>query len=71
MLRFYEAEKGSILFDGYNSALLSKNTLRESISLVPQDPVIFAMSAMDNIRFSRPSATDQQVKEAAKAADAH
>ena len=71
LLRFYEAEKGSIFFDGYNSALLSKNTLRESISLVPQDPVIFAMSAMDNIRFSRPSATDQQVKEAAKAADAH
>ena len=71
LLRFYEAEKGSIFFDGYNLALLSKNTLRESISLVPQDPVIFAMSAMDNIRFSRPSATDQQVKEAAKAADAH
>ena len=71
LLRFYEAEKGSIFFDGYNSALLSKNTLRESISLVPQDPVIFAMSAMDNIRFSRPSATDQQVLEAAKAADAH
>ena len=71
LLRFYEAEKGSIFFDGYNSALLSKNTLRESISLVPQDPVIFAMSAMDNIKFSRPGATDQQVKEAAKAADAH
>jgi len=71
LLRFYEAEKGSILFDGYNSALISKNSLRESISLVPQDPVIFAMSAMDNIRFSRPGATDQQVKEAAKAADAH
>ena len=71
LLRFYEAEKGTIFFDGYNSALLSKNSLRESISLVPQDPVIFAMSAMDNIRFSRPSATDQQVKEAAKAADAH
>ena len=71
LLRFYEAEKGSIFFDGYNSALISKNSLRESISLVPQDPVIFAMSAMDNIRFSRPGATDQQVKEAAKAADAH
>ena len=71
ILRFYEPTKGSIFVDGLNLSLLSKKSLRESISLVPQDPVIFAMSAMDNIRFSRPGATDQEVKEAAKAADAH
>lgn len=71
ILRFYEPKKGIISVDGLNSSLLSKKSLRESISLVPQDPVIFAMSAMDNIRFSRPGATDQEVKDAAKAADAH
>ena len=71
ILRFYEPKKGTISVDGLNSSLLSKKSLRESISLVPQDPVIFAMSAMDNIRFSRPGATDQEVKDAAKAADAH
>ena len=71
LLRFYEAERGSISFDGFNSSLLSKKSLRQSISLVPQDAVIFAMSAMENIRFGRPNATDQEVKEAAIAADAH
>ena len=71
ILRFYEPKKGKIFVDGLNLSLLSKKNLRESISLVPQDPVIFAMSAMDNIRFSRPGATDQEVKKAAIAADAH
>ena len=71
LLRFYELGNGSIFFDGFNSALISKRCLRESVSLVPQEPVIFAMSAIDNIRFSRPNATDQEVKSAAMAADAH
>ena len=71
LLRFYEQQNGDIFIDGVNSSDLSKKSLRESFSLVPQEPIIFAMSAMDNIRFSRPDATDQEVKAAAIAADAH
>jgi ATP-binding cassette subfamily B protein len=67
----YDRGNGSIFFDRSHSALISKRCLRESVSLVPQEPVIFAMSAMDNIRFSRPNATDQEVESAAIAADAH
>ena len=70
LLRFYEPNNGDIFLDGFNSSLLLKKSLRESVSLVPQEPIIFAMSAMDNIRFSRPNASDQEVKAAAVAADA-
>ena len=71
LLRFYDPGKGRVFFDNCDIALLPKKSLRENISLVPQDPIIFAMSAMDNIRFSRPNATDDEVRAAAVAADAH
>ncbi|MDG2473805.1 MAG: ABC transporter transmembrane domain-containing protein [Paracoccaceae bacterium] len=71
LLRFYDPSNGSISFDNCDISTLFKKSLRENISLVPQDPIIFAMTAMDNIRFSRPTATDDEVKAAAIAADAH
>ena len=71
LMRFYEPEKGSILIDNVKINTLLKSDLRKSFALVPQEPVIFAMNAMENIRFSRPNAVDQEVREAAKAADAH
>ena len=71
LLRFYDPGKGSVFFDNCDIASILKKRLRENISLVPQDPIIFAMSAMDNIRFSRPNATDDEVRAAAVAADAH
>ncbi len=71
LLRFYDPSMGSILLDSSDVGTLSKKSLRENISLVPQDPIIFGLSAMDNIRFSRPDATDDEVRAAAFAADAH
>ena len=71
IMRFYEISDGFILLDGVDIAKVSKNKLRESFALVPQEPVIFGMTAMENIRFGRPTAGDDQVIEAARAADAH
>ncbi len=71
LLRFYDPNNGGVFLDDFDIRSVSKKSLRESISLVPQDPIIFGLSAMDNIRFSRPNASDEQVKHAAEAADAH
>ena len=71
LLRFYNPTKGYISLDDFEVGTLAKKNLRENISLVPQDPIIFGLSAMDNIRFSRPDAMDSEVKAAAAAADAH
>ena len=71
LLRFYDPVAGSVFLDNIDISKLSKNSLRDTISLVPQDPIIFGMTAMDNIRFSRPNATDEEVKASASAADAH
>jgi ATP-binding cassette, subfamily B, bacterial len=50
---------------------MARGDFRRAIALVPQDPVIFAASARDNIRFGRPDATDAEVEAAATAAAAH
>ena len=50
---------------------MSRETFRKNIAVVPQDPIIFAMSAIENIRFGRPDASDEDVISAAKAASAH
>jgi ATP-binding cassette subfamily B protein len=60
-----------IRLDGVPLADLRREDFRAHMALVPQDPVIFAASAMDNIRFGRPGATDAEVREAAQAAAAH
>lgn len=68
--RFYDPDAGAISIDGYDLKALARDDFRKSIALVPQDPVIFAASARENIRFGRPEATDAEVEAAAEAAHA-
>lgn len=70
LLRFYDPQGGRILLDGVPIHELSLSALRERIAIVPQEPVIFSASAMDNIRYGRPQATDAEVVAAARAAHA-
>lgn len=69
--RFYDPSSGTIRLDGVALPDMNRDAFRSYISLVPQDPVIFAASARENIRFGRPSASDAEVEAAAKAAAAH
>ena len=70
LLRFYEAGEGHIRIDGHDIRALPLRNLRARIALVPQDPVIFSASALDNIRYGRPDAGDDEVIAAARAAAA-
>ncbi|MCC5954969.1 MAG: ATP-binding cassette domain-containing protein [Natronohydrobacter sp.] len=70
LMRFYDPLKGHIYIDGVDLRDMARSDFRQAIALVPQDPVIFASSAMENIRFSRPDASDDDVIAAARAADA-
>ena len=69
--RFYDPQSGVIRLDGVALAQMEREAFRKHISLVPQDPVIFAASARENIRFGRPDATDAEVETAARAAAAY
>lgn len=69
--RFYDPQSGVIRLDGVPLTAMDRDRFRKHISLVPQDPVIFAASARENIRFGRPDASDADVEQAAKAAAAH
>lgn len=69
--RFWDPEEGRIMLDSTDLRDLARSDFRRAIALVPQDPVIFAASARENIRFGRPEASDGEVEEAAKAAAAH
>ncbi|AVO39370.1 ABC transporter transmembrane domain-containing protein [Pukyongiella litopenaei] len=71
ILRFYDPDSGQVRLDGQALTALARDDFRREIALVPQDPVIFAASARDNIRFGQPDATDEQVEAAARAAAAH
>lgn len=71
LMRFYDPQAGRITLDGIALPDMARADFRKAIALVPQDPVIFATSALENIRFGRPDATDAEVKAAAKAAAAH
>ncbi|MGO4916327.1 ABC transporter transmembrane domain-containing protein [Pseudogemmobacter sp. W21_MBD1_M6] len=71
LLRFYDPTTGAIRLNGVDLRDMARAEFRKHIALVPQDPVIFAASARDNIRFGRPEASDTEVEEAAKAAAAH
>ena len=71
LLRFYDPSDGRILVDGQALRDLARSDFRRSMALVPQDPVIFADTARENIRFGRPDASDDEIIEAAKAAAAH
>lgn len=69
--RFYDPASGRITLDGADLRTLARDDFRRSIALVPQDPVIFASSAAENIRFGCPDASDADVQAAARAAAAH
>uniref|UniRef100_UPI0005A9B016 ABC transporter transmembrane domain-containing protein n=1 Tax=Paracoccus sp. PAMC 22219 TaxID=1569209 RepID=UPI0005A9B016 len=69
--RFWDPQSGRVTMDGTDLRQLARVDLRSHIALVPQDPVIFAASAADNIRLGHPDATDAQVQAAAQAAHAH
>jgi ATP-binding cassette, subfamily B, bacterial len=64
--RFYEPQQGSITLFGTAIEDLSLQALRGAIAVVPQDAVIFSSSALENIRYGRPEASDEEVKQAAK-----
>ncbi len=69
--RFYDAQQGRIELDGVPITELPLQALRERVGLVPQDSVIFSTNALENIRYGRPEATDEEVIAAARAAFAH
>ncbi len=69
--RFYDADAGQILLDGIALSDMARDDFRREVALVPQDPVIFAASARENIRFGRLDASDAEVEKAARAAAAH
>ena len=71
LLRFYDPQSGSIRLDGVDIRDLSLHTLRGAIGIVPQDTVIFSASALENIRYGRPEATEEEVIQVAKMAAAH
>ncbi len=71
LLRFYDPISGRIELDGISTADLALHELRGRIGLVPQDAVIFSTSALENIRYGQPGASDDEVKAAARAAFAH
>ena len=68
VFRLYELENGAIIIDEQNIKDVTQESLRKNISLVPQDPVLFHRTLLENIRYGKHDATDEEVKEAAKLA---
>lgn len=71
MLRLFEPNSGEIIIDSQNILHVTQDSLRESISMIPQDPMLFHRSLMENIRYGKLDASDEEVMEAAKKANAH
>ena len=71
LLRLYNAENGKILVDGKDITTVTQESLRRNISMVTQETAMFNRSARDNILYGRPDATEEDVIEAAKKAEAH
>ena len=70
LMRYYDPHSGAVRIDGLDLREMARNDFRRAVALVPQEPMIFATSAMDNIRFGRPDASDEEVIAAARAANA-
>lgn len=68
LFRLYNITDGAILIDNQNIQKVTQDSLRKNLSLVPQDPILFHRTLMENIRYGRPGATDDEVRQAAKLA---
>lgn len=68
--RFYDPERGRVVIDGQNVRDVGLTDLRRAVALVPQEPFLFSTSVRENIAYGRPDATDDEVEEAARAAQA-
>ncbi|WP_425091027.1 ABC transporter ATP-binding protein [Tropicimonas sp. S265A] len=71
IMRLYDPTEGTVTIDGQDLSKTTFESIRERISFVGQDTFLFSNTVMENIRFSRPDATDEEVFEAARAANAH
>ncbi|HVK05204.1 MAG TPA: ABC transporter ATP-binding protein [Armatimonadaceae bacterium] len=71
LLRFYDPGAGRVLIDGQDIKTVTQNSLRARMAYVPQEPFLFSGTVEDNIRYGNPDATDEQVEEAARMANAH
>ena len=71
IMRFYDTTQGTVTVDGFNLKEVTQNSLRQQISVVPQDTHLFSGTVMDNIRYGRLNASDEEVVNAAKAVGAH
>ncbi|MDA1060587.1 MAG: ABC transporter ATP-binding protein [bacterium] len=71
MLRLFEIDRGKILIDDQDTSKTTQDSLRKTIALVPQDPILFHRSLMDNIRYGRKNASNREVIAAAKMAHCH
>ena len=71
LLRLYDVEQGRVSLDGHDIRALTQDTLRRQIAMVRQETAMFNRSAMDNILYGRPDASEEEVIEAAKRAEAH
>jgi ATP-binding cassette subfamily B protein len=71
LFRFYEPTAGRILFDGKPAGEMRLQTLRKNLALVPQEVLLFGDSIRENIAYGRPGASDEEIREAARQANAH
>ena len=69
--RFYDVESGRVTIDGADVRDVSLTSLRREIGIIAQDPFLFSASVRDNLTFGRPEATDEEIREAARLAQAH
>lgn len=69
--RFYDAKSGQVLIDGYDVSKVTQSSLRSQLGVVLQEPYLFSGTVMENIRYGRLNATDEEVIDAAKAVGAH
>src|SRR6185295_1221512 len=71
ILRLYDPQSGRILIDGQDIRAMTQDSLHSQLSLIPQDPNLFHRSLLENIRYGRLEATDEEVVDAARKAHAH
>ena len=71
LARFYDPQAGEVLIDGHDVRNVTQRSLREQLAVVPQEAFLFSGSVLDNIRFARPTASDDEVKRVARIVGVH